>query len=303
MMLRFALLAFVGATLVASPIAHADELQEFREGRSAYDTAEYSRAVTILQNLCGGALPSARNPGLTIECRKYLAAAYLSMDRQEDAERQFEAILREEPDFALDPAVFPRAVLAIFEQVKERVEAATQQEDRRRQEAEAAERDRQMRTLLEQQERYRQLLELASVEVVEERHSRLVASVPFGLGQFQNGDRSLGIGMATGQLSLAAVSMVSFFFHRSLLADRDADGLDESRFVRRERAWRIANLVSVSALGTLMVIGIVESHLSFRSVVRTERPRELPEGLQDAPPSPVLEVGLGPTQAHLTLRF
>lgn len=302
MMLRFALLAFVGATLVASPTAHADELQDFREGRGAYDTAEYERAVTILGDLCGGAFVP-RNAGLTIECRKYLAAALLSVDRREDAERQFEAILREEPDFVPDPAVFPRAVLVVFGEVKERVAEEMRQDDQRRQEAEAAERDRQMRALLEQQERYRQLLELASVEVVEEHRSRLVATLPFGIGQFQNGDRGLGIGMAAGQASLAGLTMVSFFFHRSLRGERDEPGLSSSAFVRAERAWRIANWVSLAGLGTLITIGIIEAHTSFRSSVRRERPRELPEGLQEAPPSPVLEVGLGPTRAHMTLRF
>ena len=60
---------------------------------------------------------------------------------------------------------------------------------------------------------------LASQESVVVRHSRWIAALPFGVGQFQNGQEGLGYALLVSEALLAGASITSGVIYMELLAD------------------------------------------------------------------------------------
>lgn len=256
--------------------AQADELTDFESARRAYDRQNYTKAEKGLESLVGGAVPTARNPVVRLESRKYLGATYLFLGKDEAAREQFRLLLDEDPDYEIDPVAFPAAVVQTFQQVKTDMDA-----ERARQAAiEAAkreqERSRELEQLLQQQQRIAELEALARTETVERVNSRWIAALPFGIGQFQNRNRRLGIMFAVTE-SVFLISSVATFIGHNALRDENPSEDDLRRFERTERALRISNWVSVGALMSFYVAGVVEAQVRFKPVIRTTRERELPD--------------------------
>jgi hypothetical protein len=248
--------------LCASSTARADDLGDFEAARALYDQQAYGRAVDAFRLLVGSEPPRLTDPLLIIESRKYLAASLFFMGAEAEARHQFRLLLRQEPDYLLDPLAFPTDVYAMFEQVKRslREELAA----KRAAEEDARKRAEERRLAAERQrvDSLRRLRLMASEAELRERNSRWIASVPFGVGQFQNGDKGLGVALAMGQGLAAATSVVSFIAHQQLANDRPGPaGIDEAR--RIEYAWRTTNIVSFSVFAALAVIGIIDAHVRF----------------------------------------
>jgi hypothetical protein len=240
----------------------ADDLGDFEAARALYEQQAYARAVDAFRLLVGSDPPRLTDPLLIIESRKYLAASLLFMGAEAEARAQFRLLLQQEPDYLLDPLAFPTDVYALFEQVKRslRDELAA----RRAAEEEARRRAEERRLAAERQrvENLRRLGQLAVETELRISNSRWIASVPFGVGQFQNGDKGLGVALAMAEGLAAATSVVSFVAHGRLADDQPGPaGLDEAR--RVESAWFTANIVSFSVFAALAVIGIIDAHVRF----------------------------------------
>ncbi|MFW6067863.1 MAG: hypothetical protein ACOC97_05970 [Myxococcota bacterium] len=295
----------VACHLCHSTPARADELSEFEEAREAYDRARYEEAVERFEALVGGDEPRLRSRPLVLESRKYLAASYLFTGHRNHAEGQLERLLRQDPDYQLDPVAFPRELHELFSSVQEQVEKERRREQRERQDRVQEELERQRR-LEEQRQRITELERVARTEVVREENSRWVAMLPFGVGQFQNGHDRLGLALAISQGILAAGSVATFFLHRAVLAS-DTGGLFQecprgregavglcSRLERRERAYRVTNWVSTGLLAGLVAYGILDAQLRFVPHTETTRERELP---------PEVDLGVGAGSLHLRVTF
>lgn len=295
-------LVFVLMAAFALPVA-ADELSDFESARRNYDKQNYSKAAKGLESLVGGAVPRATNPVVRLEARKYLGATYLFMGKDEAAREQFRLLLEEDSDYDIDPVAFPEAVVKTFQEVKRDTS-----EDRARKEAlEAArqqrERSDEIEELVLQQQRIQELEELASVETVEKVNSRWIAALPFGIGQFQNQDRKLGIMFAVTESALLAASIATFIGHNSLRDENPApEELDRAR--RVERALRIGNWVSVASFLSFAVAGIIEAEVRFKPVIRSTRERDLSDD-KPLPQSqgPQLRLELGLTGGKMRLDF
>jgi len=295
---------------VCAGTAQADDLEDFDRARQAYEQGDYRGAVAQLERMVGGEVPRVRSPALLLESRKYLAASYLFLDRRADAEAQFVRLLRAEPNYVLDPAAFPAAVLSLFREVKERLVAEREAEARRVAEAAEAEREAEIARLIAERERLAQLEELARIETVERVNSRWVAVVPFGAGQFQNGDRRLGFFFLASEALTAGFSIGSFYAHQRLegkdvTVTLGEDPSTENAVVQRAKAWRLVNWVSTSVFGALVVVGITDGLVRFEPVVRTTRERTLPprpgsSAFEDDGPSASLRLGLGGAQLRVS---
>lgn len=274
--------------------AAADELSDFESARRNYDKQSYTKAAKGLESLVGGVVPRARNPVVRLEARKYLGATYLFLGKKDAAREQFRLLLEEDPDYDIDPVAFPEAVVQTFQEVQKKVKA----ENARKSALEAARRKREradeLDELISQQQRIRMLEELAATETVEKVNSRWIAALPFGIGQFQNEDRKLGIMFAVTESALLAASIATFIGHNSLRDENPAPSEIE-RARRVEKALRIGNWVSVGALLSFYVAGVVEAEVRFKPVIRTTRKRELPEATESprtTGPQIRLELGL-----------
>ena len=295
-------LVFVLMAAFALPVA-ADELSDFESARRHYDRQNYAKAARGLESLVGGVVPRASNSVVRLEARKYLGATYLFLGKDEAAREQFRLLLEEDLDYEIDPVAFPEAVVQTFQEVKRGVSAERARKDALEAARRQRERSHEVEDLIRQQQRIQTLEELAAVETVEKVNSRWIAALPFGIGQFQNEDRGLGIMFAVTESAFLAASIATFIGHNSLRDENPAPSEIE-RATRVEKALRIGNWVSVGALLSFYVAGVVEAEVRFKPVIRTTRPRELPQDVQRPQSSgPQIRLDLGLTGGKLRLLF
>lgn len=286
----------------ALPVA-ADELSDFEAARRSYDRQSYSKAARGFESLVGGAVPRARNPVVRLEARKYLGATYLFLGKEPEAREQFRRLLEEDPDYDIDPVAFPGAVVQTFQEVQAQALEQRAAQDNLEAARQKREKAGELEELIEQQQRIATLEELASTEVIEKRNSRWIAALPFGIGQFQNENRKLGIMFAVTESAFLAASIATFIGHNSLRDENPSpDELDRAQ--RVERALRIGNWVSVGSLLSFYVAGVIEAEVRFRPVIRTTRKRELPDDLEPPQSSrPQIRFDLGLTGGRLRVDF
>jgi hypothetical protein len=102
--------------------------------------------------------------------------------------------------------------------------------------------------------------------------------IPFGAGQFQNGDPAWGTFFAVSEGITAAVNIVSYFFHENLRGQHPADNIiGEAKLA--EGAFRFTNQVSFTMLAVLVVAGIVEAQIHYKPSEIASRQRPMPEDL------------------------
>lgn len=280
-------LALAGWSVPAS----ADELADFEQARRFYKDGEYRKAVNGFESLVGGEIARAKIPLVIQESRKYLGASYLFVGNEEAARQQFKLLLEEDPGYQLDSLSFPRAVLDVFAEMKLQVQARQTRQRRERERREAEQRKAEMKELLEQQERIKRLEELAATETVEKVNSRWIAILPFGVGQFQNGDKKLGIFFATTESALLVASITTAVVHNSLRSETvDPDRLQDAQ--RAERALRISNWAVTGALVGVYLAGLIHAEVKFKPKITRTRERELPEDLRSKR-SLELQLGIG----------
>jgi len=298
------------ALALASPPsrAKAGEFEDFAHAQEAYDAGDFETAVTRFEALVGGAIPRLTQRLLIIESRKYLGASYFFVGRRRQAVEQFEALLAEEEDYQLDRVLFPREVVDLFVEVRERVVEARRRAEEQGQQEEEARRRREAERLLQERARLLRLQELAGRQVVERENSRLVATVPFGAGQFQNGNKPLGWLLLVGEGAALATAITTFVVYASLPNDPNRPPTDPAAVEDLSSTLRVVNWISLATFAAAALGGVFEAHLSFVAVDREERDRELPDDLdlegEDPPPPEAsggldLSLGLGGVGARL----
>lgn len=283
--------------------ATADELSDFESARRAYDKQNYTKAAKELESLVGGVVPRARNPVVRIEARKYLGATYLFLDEEESAREQFRLLLQEDDEYDIDGVAFPSAVVETFQEVKREVDIERAREAALKAAQQQQERTDELEELIRQQQRITMLEELAATETVERVNSRWIAALPWGIGQFQNQNRKLGIMFAVMESAFLVASIATFIGHNSLRNENpDPDQIERAQ--RVERALRIGNWVSVGGLVSFYVAGVIEAEVRFRPVIRTTRKRKIPDEAPDSDRERTrIRLDLGLTGANLRLDF
>jgi hypothetical protein len=189
-----------------------------------------------------------------------------------------------------DPVLFPAQVRDLFFQVKsdflEEVRRAQDEQLKQAQrlEAEKAERARRERLRVQRLER------LAAQEVVVHQNQRWVAALPFGIGQFQNGDRVLGALFLTTEAALLAATIAAV--SRQLGIHSTADGGQNVRVADLfNEPLQVAHRVELLAGAGFIVLaglGVLEAQLNFvpEVYVGTRPRRTHPEPLSAASTAP-----------------
>jgi hypothetical protein len=205
-----------GAQKPASPPSVEDQrelpsaVEAMNRARVTFEYGDYAQASKLLAALVErGTLESAT---LRAEAYRLLGLSLFYQGRKGESHRAFLEYLYLEPNAELDPFYVPPAAVSFFDQVKKeaeprlgpiRAQRKAQDDARQRSVTEEAERRRQR----DLEEERRKLLELApSVEKRVVQREFWVSVLPFGVGQLQNGDRSLGIALATAELISGAAS-------------------------------------------------------------------------------------------------
>jgi tetratricopeptide (TPR) repeat protein len=298
--LKSALVAAVAVATWACPsAARAGDDEELNAAVARVEAAKYKEAAERFERLLDPRAPACpsgpevtadgcqlTNPELKKRAREHYAVAlYAAGGRTEEARAQIEAILRADPTYQPNPTLFPQPLMNLYIEVKGRLsqeiaDAARKKaaaESRREQDAAAkrAAEDAYVRALEKQ----------AAEEKVVRRPSRYVAAMPFGAGQFQNGDIGLGLFFGISQLLAGGVAIGAEIVNTNLTVDgverdvnRDAAqaGIDTARTV---------NLVAMGIFGLSAVSGIAEAQISFESESVEMRTRPIPKRLPTPPPA------------------
>jgi hypothetical protein len=185
-------------------------VEAMNRARVTFEYGDYPQASKLLSGLVEkGTFESA---ALRAEAYRLLGLSLFYQGRKGEAYSAFLEYLYLEPTAELDPFYVPPAAVSFFEQVRKeaeprlapiRAQRKAQDDARQKSVTEEAERRRQR----ELEEERRKLLDLApSVEKRVVQREFWVSVLPFGVGQLQNGDRSLGVGLATAELIAGAAS-------------------------------------------------------------------------------------------------
>jgi tetratricopeptide (TPR) repeat protein len=278
-------------------LARGNDFEEFDAARNAYESQDYARAARLFEQLGGGDNPALTNRSLLLESKKYLGASYLFLGKIPQAQAEFERLLRLDPQYLLDPLGFPEEVQRLFAQTKARLDAERRVAEEERRREEERKRKLEEQRLQEARARWDNLAALAQTEKVEEKRSRWIALIPFGIGQVQNGHGSLGVVLAVSEGALLGVSLVSWIIHENLRDDRPSDA-QRDEFQVTERVTRYTNQVSLALFGALALTGIIDAQARFQGDVEHTRKRPLPPELREPP-----RLSLGPGGVSLRLQF
>lgn len=269
-----------------------------RPTRRLSDAAELDRAVTMylagdyegcavhLGGLLGaGAERPFQDPFIRERARLYHATCLLFLDDKEAAREPLRDALQENPLMsAPDSLTFPPPLVSFFLEVRDEMQQLIKREEEnqlallREEAADARRRSEERRKRLEELER------LAAEETVILKNPRWLMSVPFGVGQFQNGNKTLGWTFLIGETLLAATALGS----GAILLDqyRQVARQDPERPLRHEdlnRNTRLAyGTMTVASWGFVAVTlaGILEAHLNYVPERAETRERTLPRHLQ-----------------------
>lgn len=275
-----AAMALLGVIVLARPAA-ADEQADFEKARNAYLARQFDEADNRFRVLLDKRSPTRLSDGnLVGQARMFYGATLFALGKSKEAEEQFEVLLDYEPMYEPDPLSFPTQVVNLFIDVRARIRERLRRNAEANAKREAERRAQEEAERLRQQTRVELLEKLASEETLVHRNSRWVALLPFGVGQFQNGERALGWFFLGAEGVLVATTLISapvYLAQSSSAAEARSrrDSFREQQYLERADDARVVNLVANGALYLTALAGIVQAQVAFVQETREIRPRRI----------------------------
>ncbi len=272
-MIALALLLFAAAPPAAPP-PPASPTELLRQARDNFAYGSYQAAATIADRLAGARL--LERPADQIEALRLLGLARFFLGDPDRARQAFVNLLSLDPDYQLDPFYVPPQAIAFFEKIRRENEALLTPIRERRRATQEAQR-------LEDEARARLLAQTtpppaAAPRVVRERVERrspAVALLPFGAGQFQNGNSWLGFTLLGAELATAAASVVAYAW---IEQQRLPDGNFRPQDTAAVANVRTAQISTGALFYALWAFGIGEAFWHFSSTVVVPEGRSGPDG-------------------------
>jgi hypothetical protein len=278
---RLLAIAAFGALTLGASAARAEPRAELEKARAAYlarNRAEAEERVRVLVDPKTG----VKDRAIVSQGRMILGASLLAQGKKDAATDVFEKLILEDPTFEPDPLGFPGEVINTFidtraqlaERIKNAAVTAAKLEAERKAREEA------------EREKQRVWLEKVKAQAQEEkitvRHSRLVACVPFGVGQFQNDQPVLGWIFLGTEAALVAGTVVTLpmYLYARRREQEERSGRDIERkadqYDQRADDIQLVNLGLVGAFAAVAVAGVVQANLVFQPEKEERKKRELP---------------------------
>jgi hypothetical protein len=241
-------------------------VEAMNRARVTFEYGDYPQAAKLLSALVdSGHFESAT---LRAEAYRLLGLAQFYQGHKGDAYSAFLEYLYLDPFAELDPFYVPPAAVSFFDQVKKeaeprlapiRAQKKAQEDARQKALSEEAERRRQR----ELEEERKRLADLApSVEKHVVQHEFWVSVLPFGVGQMQNGDRTLGITLATAELITGAASAGSALLIEEL---RDnASGKFTNQSYKTAQTLDVVKWVGGALFYALWAGGAIQAAIKFQ---------------------------------------
>jgi hypothetical protein len=270
--------ALAGVTL--APAARADASADLEKAHNAYVARQYDEAEMRLRALLDAKTGTLVDPDKVADARMYLAATLLAEKKNEEANALLEQLLVDRPDYQPDPLRVSLEAIDALTDARTRIRdklAALQAEKVRKAQEEKAKVESER---LKQQIRLEQLQELASTEIIVHTNSRLLAMVPFGAGQFQNGQTALGwtFLLSEGALAIGSAISAGFWYYYVQQEQAGVNAMNGTAKGYRDLAfgWSVAGDAMFGGLALVALIGVVHAQLTFVPETVETRKRPLP---------------------------
>lgn len=287
------------AASLAPHVARADDAQQFELVKGLFYAGQYEDVLKRIAILLDTSNPACANvegaPTTPQTChfqdavlversREMELVALVALKRDAEADAAIEKLVRQNPAYVPDPASLPATVVTRVRDIKARIEK--EMEEKARKEA-----DEKRKRLLsdqkatdEERKWMADLQALASKETVVEKRSRLVAFVPFGVGQFQNGDVGWGLFFAAAEALTGGGSIITAGIHGydgSIDVNKpfgpDGREVDPIELRRQMVDLQIANNVLFATWASFTIAGILQANLAFVPEKHVTRDRPLPK--------------------------
>lgn len=297
---RLLVAAAFAAIVLGGRAASAQGRVDVEKARAAYLARNYSEAEERLRALVDPKT-GLKELSLLSQARMYLGAVLLAQGKQDEAGTTFEKLILEDPAFEPDPLSFPANVINTFFDVR------GQLQEKIRQNAQTAARIEAQRRAAAEEERRQQeawlarVKQMAQEEKITVRNNRLVAFLPFGAGQFQNGEPVLGWTFLVSEAVLVigtGITIPMYAYARGRAQDEARAGdLNRTAQLYQDRAdnIRTVNLSMAGAFAAIAITGIVQANLSYVPERVETKKRDLPPlgaGLSVKPVISPLFVGI-----------
>jgi len=285
----------------APTVAAAPVVATFDDGAIAFGRGEFGRAIEILRPLLYPEI-QLESEGQVVQAHRMLGVAYLFENHSDDARQEFLRLLELRPDYRFDPLLDPVGVVNFFNTVLAEKEGEIAELQRRARLAEEAERRRNARKTT-----------TVAVERHYAHHPAALNFVPFGAGQFQNGQSGKGWGFLVSEATLGLVSVSAFVANFAVygLTPRigctvDVSpcpaGAEDRTDQNRSQLLTQVQMVSGGLFFAVAAWGIVDAVVNHRSLVPIPAPREKARKPRLDPQVFPAVVGGGPG-AGLNFRF
>lgn len=262
-----AIVAVLLTVLTAASRAQADAIGELEKAHSAYVAHQYENAEARLRALLDPSAGGLKDPDSVADARMYLAAVLIAQGKRDPAGAVLEQLLINKPDYQPDP------LRVSLDAINALIDSRTRLHDRLAQmQVETVRKEQEVKAKLDaerQKAAYRlsMLEKLASEQVIVERHSRWLALLPLGFGQFQNGQAGWGWALLAGESMLAIGSGVAAavsYYDQAQARDAFQQGLNTAN-AYQERALQAAIVGDVLAGGFFLTAaaGVVQAEVAF----------------------------------------
>jgi hypothetical protein len=277
----------IAAILFYGVVAWADERSDFEKARVAYLKKDYVEASARFEAMLDPKSGTVKTPDLIHEAQFCWGAVKFAQGDTVGAHGLWERVIRDSNgQYNPDPLTYPAAVLNDYISLKSTLSNAIIQQQQQQAAAAAAQREAERKERERLQARVKELEKLTAVETVEVKGSRLVALLPFGIGQFQNGKTGLGWFFLLTEGAAVLTTFALFAPYRYNIDQYNAVLSDPTPATPHQRQTlanqyaliaqdvRTADLITLGVLGALIVGGIVEAQIDFRASYEYQRPRK-----------------------------
>jgi tetratricopeptide (TPR) repeat protein len=251
----------------AAGVAHATPGDDLDKARSEFLSGNFADAIPRLNYLLYPT-PRLAEPDDLVEAHVLFGACAFQTGDNVTARQEFEAALTMNPDYAIDTNRFSAGAVHFFDETKHALE-------------ERMKRDAAERALAEEKDRLRRYRESL---VVYEVRPYYVNFIPFGAGQFQNGQHNKGLWFATTEATTGALSAGIWVY---LVASYGFDGRVPPQDANFARTLQQIEIGAGGLCLGLMAWGIVDSLVHYHPRAQVEADDSLlPPDLRKKPPPP-----------------
>jgi tetratricopeptide (TPR) repeat protein len=256
------------ATQVARPSVRGEDLgAELRRAKNEYAYGNYDRAADQLKALM---YPMRlTDDEQVLEARKYLALSYYLLGKVAFASEEFGKLLYLAPDYELDPYTVPPPIIDTFDLVRKNMRLELDAIRQRKSDEQLA---------APTQQGFRRTIEITISE-----RSDFVTLLPFGVGQFQNGEVGWGVFFLTTELALLAANVTAYLWAASI---GDYSTAEEDKRTTIERLT-IVQYATAALFGVTWSFGVFQARLNFVPIVRA------PPVVRDEPLKPTVVPTIG----------